>query len=707
MKLDFTRIPQNSRTIIIERFNDQAENLCTLLKGQDSDDALIVVDEKLCVKSFEEFKTKFRPTVYEVFTKDETGNLKVTYSLEMCDGANPISLCEHEFYKAVHDIAVEKSASNTDNNNIDYTKLYEALNPKLIYKRARRRRDDVRQFITNALEEQEKGNPDGVKKWMLMAKQTHEAVKEEYSGSALRLLPLVVRDTELLLESKGISGDNKNNNSEETTSEALPCSVKWDSDGNLITVPREAIKKESLTLEDKRNKVLQITQKNWESTADAINNQHEGSVDKNLFLSVYSEQKNTALSTLTTEELKERKKIYGDMYVSAQQSFCNAVGYLVQKVASMEQFFIHASDDDGIVESGVIIANCSVSDIIENERYVKNFLKNAKNSEKDRIWLAVLPATVDKDKKWVESSTTSDVDFDLYNMDIFSINEPESNEGIETVTIADINNISSLLAESGILSFFNFNACEATSFKTFGANPDIIREYNKETSAIKRPDATVLAYPNFTIIPKNQRKVEMVNGNKLFTPAIYIDSAYVAAGIVVSTQNMKIQKKKYGKKVMDGRPFMRFDLEEEKSSQAFIARFNPESRLNMDKDFATLIRGKNGNAFCFRSDSLEKNAFVFTARTMNTKPVYWFMTQQYFTFLLERTYTIGGLTSDKAKQFSNAVSNIVSNETDDTIVNQLLRSGEKFYYNDETKSFSLKFNGIDEQLDFVISVVDD
>ncbi|MDE5834575.1 MAG: hypothetical protein K2H26_03535, partial [Ruminococcus sp.] len=613
MELDFMCIPQNSRTIIIERFNDQAKNLCTVLKGQDSDEAIVKVDEELCVKSFEEFKRKFKPTVYEVFRTDENGNLQVTYSLEICKGAHPISLCDHEFYKAVHDIAVEKSASNTDNNNIDYTKLYEALDPKFIYKRARRRRDDVRQFVTNALEEQKKGNPDGVKKWMLMAKQTHQSVKEEYAGSALRILPLVVRDTEMLLESRGITNDNIGIEGGSKTPELLPCSVKWDSEGNLVSVPLDLSKPEVLGIEQKGDKILQITQKNWESTADAINNEYDGSIDKNLFLSVYSEKENTALLSLTTDELKERKEIFGNMYVAAQQSFCNAVGYLVQKVASMEQFFIHASDENGIVESGVIIANCSVADIMENERYVKKYLKNASNNEKDRIWFAVLPATIDKDKKWIESSATADAEIDLFNMDLFETNESSKNkDGIETVTISDINNISSLLAEFGILSFFNFNACEATSFKTFGSSSDIIKEYNKEVSAIKSTNSTVLVYPNFTIIPKNKRQVEVVNNIKFFTPSVYIDAAYVAAGIVVATQNMKIQKKKYGKKVINGRPFVRFDLEEEKSSQAFVAKFNPESRLNMDKEISMLLRGKNGNAFCFRSDSLAKNAFVFT-----------------------------------------------------------------------------------------------
>jgi hypothetical protein len=390
------------------------------------------------------------------------------------------------------------------------------------------------------------------------------------------------------------------------------------------------------------------------------------------------------------------------MYTAANQSFCDAVSYLVQKVASLEQFFIHAGDEDGIVESGVIIANCSVSDIIENQRYVKEFLKIASVNEKDRIWFAVLPAAIDKSGKWSETYSKNE-NFEPFD-DILSMGETKSNDGIKRVKIADINIISELFAEYGILSFFNFNACEETSFKNFGANLNIINEYNKETADIKRPDATVLAYPNFTIIPKNKRKVGDMD---LYTPPVYIDAAYVAAGIVVSTQCMKIQKKKFGKKVVDGRPFIRFDLEDERSNQAFIAKFNPESRLNMDKTVAITLSGKNGNAFCFRSDSLEKNAFVYTARTLSGKKIYWYIVQQYLTFLIERTYNKSKLTSAMAKQFVNSVSNIVANESDDSVVNQILHKGEEFRYDEETKKFSLKFSGISEPIDFEIEVGSD
>lgn len=711
MNLDFSCVPQTSRTLIIERFNDQAPNLCTLLRGREPGEMLDEVAEKLCVKSFEEFKARFKPTVYEVFSQDEDGNLQVTYSLEKKNNSHEILLCEHEFYRAVHEIAEVKAASVVDLDRIDYSKLYEALDPARIYTRARRRREEVKQFVTSALEENDKGNPDGARRWMKKAGQVYQEVREEYSGSALRLLPLVVRDIEVIIEQKlGMTADEakKIGMSEGQTAlpTLIPCSVKWDAEGNLITTKIETTEQApAMAIEMMQDKVKALTAKGWEQTADAI---PEGTVDKGLFLSIYSEQHNNALANLPTAQLLQKQQELGDNYVAAQQSFCNAVGYLVQKVASLEQFFLHAGDANGEMESGVIIANCSASDIIEHLTDVKKFLKNAKNHEMDHIWLAVLPAMMNSDAndRWEDDAPGGDFDPTDFNVwdEQPEIKKPERMDGI--VTVADINQITACFAEYGILSFVNFNACEFTSFKNFGADDKVIKAYDREMKGIKRSDATVLAYPNFTIIPrsKNQLK-EIVNGRNLYVPSIYIDAAYVAAGIVAATQNENIQKKKFGKRVKEGRPFMRFDLEEEQNCREFMAKFNPESRVNMDIEVTRRLQGENGNAFCFRSDTQQNNAFVLTARTLNAKPIYYFLTQNYFSFLLERSYPIGRLTASVINSFLAEIKNIIQGEKSNEYVNQLLQDGDDFFFNTETRELTLKFKASEEPVDIKIFII--
>lgn len=714
MKLDFNVVKQTSRTLIIERFNDQSPNLCTILTGREPGEMLDKVESDLCVKSFDEFKEKFKPTAYEVFSQDENGKLSVTYTLEKKEGANAISLCEHEFYRAVHNVALEKYASAKNNNQISYDKLYEALEPEKIYTRARRRREQVNSFVASAIEENNNGNPDGARRWMLQAKKIYNDVRNEYSGSALRLLPIYLRDIDTILSEKTAGNVNELGTGDNASAPiaGLPCKVEWDADGNLIakTVERKE-QPPVLAIEDSKQQVRAITSRGWEQIADSI---PEGNISKDVFLSVYSEQHNSALAECSVEELTRRKEYMGDCYRAAQQSFCNAVGYLVQKVASIEQFFLHAGDADGIVESGVVIANCSAADVIERKDLVSTYLKIAANEDKDRIWLAVLPAMMNTDENEPWEDPISDGDFDPNN--IYDILNPSNNissfskrEKLDgAVTAADVNQITECFAEYGILSFVNFNACEKTGFKNFGATMDIIEQYNNELQDLKRRDATVLAYPNFTIIPKNKSQLkEIVNGKNLYVPTIYIDAAYVAAGIIAATQNEKIQKKKFGNKVIDGRPFMRFDLEEEQNCRAFMAKFNPESRINMDKEVVLRLKGKQGNAFCFRSDTHQNNAFVLTARTLNARPVYYFLTKNYFTFLLDRTYSIGRTTVNDVKAFINAINNIVNKESYLDAVNLLLHTGDIFAFDEQKQRPTLCFKGIEEPVDINIDIQDD
>lgn len=696
MALDYTKIPQTSRTIVFEEFNsdDDVGNLCVILEDRDTAEALSEVEEKLCVKSFKEFKEKFKPTIYEEFQTDSNGGFTASFSLKkLSHNSIPVNICEHEFYKAVHDIAMEKSASNTNNNKIDYTKLNDTFSPESIYKTAEQNRRSFQQCFNNALEADANGDMDGRYKWLAKAKMTRDSVIHEYSGDALRLLPIAIKDIDTILQRKGITPENeKLTEAKADTPDMLPCRPVWTSEGELKLEPLDEYTPEAIPVEAKKNDVLQITQRQWEQAVDMI---PAGYVNKDVFLSVYSQKKNSELIKLPAEQLISRKKAFCEMYLSAQQSFCEAAGTLVQKVASLEQFFIHAGDDNGIVENGVIISNCSVSQVL-SDKYregVKKFLKASANIESEKIWFAILPPIVDKNNAWVETLAKTDNHSDTFDFDLNSFEEVMGNSANGKVTAADINNITEMLAECEILSFVNFNACVQTSFKNFGADTEIIKEYNKELSALKRKDSTVLAYPNFTIIPQNKRNVDLFDNRTLYTPSVYINAAYVAAGIVVATQTPEIQKKKFGKKVKDGRPFVRFDLEEEVNSAKFAAKFNPESRLNMDRETAAFIRGKEGNAFCFRSDSLKNNAFVFTARTRDARPIYCYLTKTYLKYLFERTYA---QTSDKAKRFARDISNEISNQADGDFINPILYSNERFEYSDG--KFSLEFNSFNNTL---------
>lgn len=107
---------QTSRTILFERFTKEnpdgtaAADLCMLLGGRSARDALLnEVEEKLGVRSFEEFVDKFTPFIYEeIWTNQETGEIQVTYKTEKPEDwdeeKNPVALNAQAFYRMIERI---------------------------------------------------------------------------------------------------------------------------------------------------------------------------------------------------------------------------------------------------------------------------------------------------------------------------------------------------------------------------------------------------------------------------------------------------------------------------------------------------------------------------------------------------------------------------------------------------------------------------
>ena len=76
-------IEQTNRTILFDEINPEKLDILTIIgdvKGLESldDDKIKEINEKLLVKSFDEFLDKFSPTVYSFFN---AANQKVMYTL--------------------------------------------------------------------------------------------------------------------------------------------------------------------------------------------------------------------------------------------------------------------------------------------------------------------------------------------------------------------------------------------------------------------------------------------------------------------------------------------------------------------------------------------------------------------------------------------------------------------------------------------------
>ena len=157
----------------------------------------------------------------------------------------------------------------------------------------------------------------------------------------------------------------------------------------------------------------------------------------------------------------------------------------------------------------------------------------------------------------------------------------------------------------------------------------------KEKSKVINQEFGVLAYPNFAIISKGQTDIELAapiktseiqsDGAYMKIPTIYVDAAYVAAGIIVSTQNKDVLRQK-DFKLIDDNPNVHFDIEKDDNCFKLLTCFNRETKLNRDSETSDeIIRNPFGFVFCCDGRVVDgrniDRTYVQFTRTLNGMPI--------------------------------------------------------------------------------------
>ena len=147
------RIEQTSKTLLIEEFcaSDDKPDLYTILRNEDvkqKSEFHSLIEEKLEVRSFEEFISKFMPSVWEWMeqTGDSTCPVRFCYSLEKpshAPHAHEIELSKNEFYNMVMELYSQKGISGSSNLEFDYSRVAELLSPKKVMENAKQLRKDL------------------------------------------------------------------------------------------------------------------------------------------------------------------------------------------------------------------------------------------------------------------------------------------------------------------------------------------------------------------------------------------------------------------------------------------------------------------------------------------------------------------------------------------------------------------------------------
>lgn len=702
-------VPQTSRTILFEKINERKidgtpiPSLIEIVRDSlDGNDKLQeVVDKTLAVRSFEEFLEKFEPVIYQTQSADENGNPVFSYSYTKdSPSAKPKKIVDELFYKMVQEFIRMKSESGKSNLNTLYTKIDELLAPEKALDEARQKRKQIESLLMKKQEAEQRHRSEEAKKYNRLLMKLEKEVYDKYKDDAFELIPLAIADTQQKLEKQiPMLAVNDTQVSENTTVEGKAPKLLtggrfvWDEGGKLTYKPS----KSSETADGEEIKMLEGEQKSpllieMQKVADKMEVINGSPVMYQLFLDNFAGNNSDAQYTEDwVYEESERLRNMTDIYKDAKEKFYTAIITLVQKVLDVEMYFRHATQGGTTTPQPLIVANCNMNEALQGD-YLKKYLELANGTKSTRIFFAILPPV--EHTEFVESDDDDEDFFDRV-------------EGF-TGDATNLNQMLKLLANEGIISFFNFKANERTSFSQF--NKDVLDSYEEIIDEIPEKTFSVLCYPNFTVIPKyetdrlilkaqNYKGEELVEDTRLSINAVYVDSAYVSAGIAVASQDREILKAK-GYSLKKPYPCSRFDLEEEFSN--FLTFFNMENFMNWTEAFEDSIYEKKFG-FCFSSNDKIingkkiRNTYFYFTNNNEGDPLYSVLTERVIRYYFK---DVSRDNSDCEQVASNIMSELktINATPDKKFANVLLRTDKG-----ETLEAKMKPDEIEVKIKFASS----
>jgi len=604
------------KTILFERFNDDVRDLSYLLEHNDRTDVLNgKIEEDLTVHTFQEFLEKFSPDIYEYFKPDGSA----VYTVKKPEGSNlrPMKITDHAYYKMLEQCYEQKGASGKSNLEFDDQSILEMLTPAAEIKEAYR----LRKSLSEGYKDYERAKRDGeaTRPYVEQLKSDMKKVNRTIKNSVVGMLPLLIDDAERKL--KNIDSQLKAiESSADGSVQALPPArtASLDKDGRVVYLELPAASKSQDEEGAAGRPVAALIESNYDRHAGDQANPFV----RNMLVSVYAPNEGDG-STLpmNLEELQEEKdtveknlQSYQALYKNAKASFVEELSSVIEKLLGVKVLFDHATVKGGLsgrLADGLIVANCKIGDLLLNAeepfREYANWMGKQQREDK-KIWFAIIPAVED-----AESFDDEDEDDDD---DIFGLPEAESGKKKEETltTVGELKKAISILGDAKIMTFFNLKGNDKNGFNTITA--DYIDERKRWFLNEPAYDHACYAYPNFTIV--RERKIHLATKEQreklsslgypedvmdIMIPAIYIDAAYPAAGLMIASQQPAFLESK-GLPVETGLPCVRVTPADPRLTIALATKFNRENLYQWGDDIRKAIT-KEGFGFVFSSDALE------------------------------------------------------------------------------------------------------
>lgn len=611
-------IKQTNRTILFEEINPEKLDLLTIIgdtKGYDSlnDDKLKEINENLLVKNFDEFLEKFSPTVYSYFN---ASNQKIMYTLKKPNNLPEDCITEikldsnNEFLKMLFTLIDAKKNQGIKNADFKFQNVLDMISPKKVMEDIKQVRKEI-SYLYNEYEKLEEEDPKKLEFGDKLNAKFEEASLNY--NNVLGMLPLAIEDirTRLLL---GQSQDG-------ASSEPLKIGVlTMEESGQLkiIEAPKPEETEVALIGENSNNSLALIFKDDYESINENPND-YVGSLVVRTFAPIATIQ-----GEIDVEKEVNNYNTYLEFYKQSKEEFVKAAKPLIEKLLGIKMFFEQYSTKSKGMMPSILIANSKADMLVKgaNRTRLETYFNtvNAKNDFADMIWFGILPSIEmeqgEKNKavreRFKGSSSKQEVPKEKNTMEALA-------------TLLEI------CSYYRIQVFFNFEASEETSFNNLATVG--VDKYMEKTEIFTRKDFSEFAIPclpNFTVIPKDKSgvvldsKMKQNDGGaylskekedimKLWLEGIYIDAAYVAAGIVSAYQCPEYLRD-YFKNVSPKYPGVRFDIEGGDNSLKVTTTLAKEitGYTNSIKD----IINKRNFGFVFSSDNASVNGKAITRITV-------------------------------------------------------------------------------------------
>ena len=628
---------QTSRTILFEHFSDS--DTCTSLDrvlDTISGDGRLTMQTReelklLTVNSFKEFVERFSPPIYEIIhepEKDENGDMigvaKFEYTLDK-EYASRFFHTEKQldkqlYYDMLIQIYKDKGSKRAADYEYDDSELLKMMTPKAEAEKLRRLRKKAEDNYVRAYFAKQKGENSTP-----FLNKYDEAMDDVRKLADDKLVTIAQRmeDIAILAPSPAQSADG--------VTPALPSGVAgylaYDDSGRLTFKSQKPVEILPATKQltggksQEEVKLLGAAQIKQDIEDDYNDIVPEDRRDKFALAMLQKTMAPAVSEKIDFPKLEKEKQGLEIIYKDAREALAKALCAISEKFVGVKAFFDQASNEDGYFEPGLIVTNCTASRLLDSdvqENFKKFIVGQGKQQTDDRLWLGILPAVYLSDGA---------VGQDLSGLSREERRRRREQQQQQTndkmLTLSKAETMLGILQDAEIMTCFNTREPLGKEAGFDSVTTQYLRDRKQNFKSMDFSHA-VYTYPNFTIMRERNIKVdpkaEDNDAIRIKLPGAYVDAAYVAAGLLAASQQVKyLEAHGFRGRVNPQNVCVHINFEDDEVRSNLVTKLNLAEKQTWG-DVEEEARGF-GMALCGVPKTINgkemEHTYVFSARTLN------------------------------------------------------------------------------------------